>query len=186
MLAKLQATHQGFTARQRGGVTHLVGQRRTTNLGRVIDRLAALGGVHDKLNLVGLQHVDNVWAAFQDLVDDFHLKSGSLHRLRGATGRRHFEPQSLQGFGQLNRAGLIAVTHRYKGTTTARYFFTCPGGCFGKGFGEAFAHPHDLASGFHFWPQNRIDALEFGEREHRLFDAVIRRDDFLGESLAGQ
>src|SRR3546814_5817362 len=46
---------------------------------------------------------------------------------------------------------------------------------------EAAAHAHHLAGGAHFRAEDRVHALELGEREDRLLHAVVVGHDFRSE-----
>jgi hypothetical protein len=61
-----------------------------------------------------------------------------------------------------------------------------PASCAREGGVEAAAHAHHLTGGAHLRPEDRVDALELGEREDRFLHRVVVRHDFLGRALLGQ
>src|SRR3990167_7379797 len=179
---KLQRLTDCRTRRQGGGATDLVLQSVTTNGVRVSNRLTAFSGVDDQGDFVILDHVDHVRTPFGDLVHATHWQASGLDHLRRAGSRHHFEAKINQLTRQISHQWLVVIAHADKGTTAIRQNLAGTQLSLGKRLAEAVANAHHFTSRLHFWAEDRVHALELGEREHRFLNAEERRDDFFGEA----
>src|SRR5690606_35060911 len=100
----------------------------------------------------------------------------------GAGGSDDIEAKVNQFAGHVGNEGLVIFAHADEHGAGGRQHFAGTQLGLGEGLGEAVPHTHHLTGGLHFRPEDRVNAGELGEGEHRFLDAVKVRYDFLGEA----
>src|SRR5579872_4509763 len=113
------------------------------------DGLLAFGGVYDQIDLVVLDHVDDVWPPFAYLVDAPAFDAGGCERGGRTAGRDQREAVPDQTPRQLYRAGLVTLTHADEAAALARQHHARGGLRFGIRLAKSSSSAHDLAGGFH-------------------------------------
>ena len=104
----LHALDGGLGAGDGGEGGHAVEQRGGADVARVGDRVAALlDRVDDHGDLAVLDHVDDVGAAFGDLVDHGAGHAGGIDRRSGTARGDQLEAQCGQAARDLDRARLV-------------------------------------------------------------------------------
>ena len=88
------------------------GERGAAEAEAVGDRLRALGGVEDQLDLARQHRVDDVRAALQHLVDDFDRQPGCAQQRGGAARGDEREAHLDEAAARLDHRRLVAVAHR--------------------------------------------------------------------------
>uniref|UniRef100_A0A0N4ZAF6 NAD-specific glutamate dehydrogenase n=1 Tax=Parastrongyloides trichosuri TaxID=131310 RepID=A0A0N4ZAF6_PARTI len=158
-------------------------QRRAADFEAVGQRLLALGGVEDQLDLAVLHRVDDVRTAFEHLVDQADLDAFRLQIVVGAAGGDDREALGQQRLHRLQDEGLVGVLDRDEGAAFGRQDGAAADLRLGEGAGEggghvglAFTFPvqaHDLAGRAHFRSKQCVNAREAGEWEHGFLDCDV-------------
>uniref|UniRef100_A0A0N4ZAR3 NAD-specific glutamate dehydrogenase n=1 Tax=Parastrongyloides trichosuri TaxID=131310 RepID=A0A0N4ZAR3_PARTI len=177
------ALRGGQRAGRRGVVGDLHHQGRAADREAVGQGLLAVRGVEDQLDLAVLHGVDDVWTAFQHLLDQTDLKALFGQVAVGAAGGDDGEALRQQGLHRLDDEGLVGVAHRDESRALGRQDGAAAGLGLGEGAGEgggqiglALALPvqtHDLAGRAHFRAQNGVDPGEAGEGEDGFLDRDV-------------
>src|SRR5690606_24826370 len=154
---------------KRGGVGHLMLQGAATDVGRITDRLRAIGGVHNQRNLIVFNHIDNVRTAFGNFIDPLHRHAGFTQHTTGTFGRDQTETTFDQAFGHIHHTRLVGITHVQEGHAAFRQLGTRTQLSFIESFAESGAGTHHFTGGFHFRAEDRIHTLELVEREYGFF-----------------
>ena len=184
----LHADRRRARAGERRVGRHLVGQRRAADRVAVLDRRALfLDRVDDQRDLVVLDHVDDVRAAFGHLVHRRHRHAGGRERRRGAARRdqREAELDAASRATSIARGLSLFLT-----LMNTRPCVRQPDARrelrLDERLGEGLADAHHLAGGLHLRAEDRVDAGELDEREHRFLHREVRRHDLAGDALRGE
>ena len=169
-----------LAGRERRGQGRVVGDAAVHRLAAdgvgLADRLLALGGVDDQVDLVVLDHVDDVRAALAHLVD---APAGDAGRRRARAPCRSVatssKPRAISVCASGTAAGLVAIAHADQAHAVARQHHARGALRLRIGLAEGAAGAHDLAGRLHLRAEDRIGLRELAEREHRFLDRVVRR-----------
>ena len=158
-----------------GVVGDLVVERDGTDRAAVFDRLGALGGVEHQLHVAVLHPVGDGAAALVDLVHHLGGDAIGLEPGSGAPGREDGKAELDNDPDRFEHVGrLVGLLDRDEhgarlGQMRARAHLRLE-----EGAREVAVPAHDLAGRAHFRPQDRVDAGEAGEGQHRLLDREPR------------
>src|ERR1035438_5036490 len=113
--------------------------------------------VHNQLDAVALDQINNVRTAFLDLEHPFHYQPRSLKRIGSALSGDDLEAEVYIPARQFNCSRLVIVVDGEKDRTLRRKHM--PGRKLGlrKRLAESGRHAHHLARRLHLRAQNRID-----------------------------
>ena len=185
----LQALHSAMSVPCSGNALHgVVG----TGEGRDVRHLVLDGGladgafvldgvalcprrVDDEVHLLVQDNIQNVGAAFGDLVHHFALDASLFVELGGAFGCVDLEAQFLEllaDFDSLFRqVNLIGQANQHG--TFVREEGTCGFLALVVSEGEVFGEAQHFTGGTHFRAENRVNLGELVKREHSFLGAVV-------------
>ena len=182
-LQQLDPFGGGLGAGDGGEVRHAALERAAADRERVQVRAEALRRVDHHGDLPALNRVDAVRAALGDLVDRLDLQAV----LRADTRPCRCVATSVKPA----RARRCAVGSTAALSSSRTLMKTAPLGRqdraggdlrLGEGGAEGRVDAHHLAGRLHLRAEQRVDAGELGEREHRLLHRDVRRNDLRGEA----
>ena len=131
--------------------------------------------VDDEVHLLVQDDIENVRAAFSNLVHHFALHAGLLVELGGTFGCVDFEAELLEFLADFD--GLFRQVNFVREANQHGTFVREEGTC---GFlalvvseGVVVGEAEDFASGAHFGAENRVHLRELVEREHGFLGAVV-------------
>ena len=131
-------------------------------------------GIDDELDALSLDEVDDVGAAFLDLVHALRLHACFLEDIRRAVGGDEMEAHLGKLAGERNHAMFIVVVDAEKdGAAHGKELARGDLGL-GEGLAEVVGDAHDLAGRLHFGAEDGIDAGELAPRENGRFDEEVR------------
>ena len=185
----MQALHGAVTVAGGGDALHgVVG----TSEGRDVRNLVLDGGltdsafvldgvalcprrVDDQVHLLVQDDVENVRAAFGDLVHHFALDTGLLVELGGAFGSVNLEAELLEFLadfdGLFRQVNLVGQANQHG--TFVREEGTCGFLALVVSEGVVVGEAEDFTGGAHFGAENRVHLRELVEREHGFLGAVM-------------
>src|SRR5262245_56013249 len=115
---------ESLARRERGGQRRVVRDAFVNGFAaygiRFLDRLLALGGVHDEIELVVLDHVHDMRPSLTDLVRAAAGHAGLLQNPRSAIGGYDFEAMRDEALREIHGAGLVPLPHADEAHTPAR------------------------------------------------------------------
>ena len=131
--------------------------------------------VDDQVHLLVQDDIENVRAAFGDLVHDFALDAGLLVELGGAFGGVDLEAELLEFLadfdGLFRQVNLVGEANQHG--TFVREEGTCSFLALVVSEGVVIGEAEHFAGGAHFGAENRVNLGELVEREHGFLGAVV-------------
>ena len=150
--------------------------------GGLADRAFVLDGValcprrvDDEVHLLVQDDIEDVRAAFGDLVHHFALHAGGFVELGGAFGSVDLEAELLEFLADFN--SLFGEVHLVRKANQHGTFVREEGTCgflaLVVGQGVVVGEAEDFAGGAHFGAENRVHLRELVEREHGFLGTVV-------------
>ena len=131
--------------------------------------------VDDEVHLLVQDDVEDVRAAFGDLVHDFALDAGLLVELGSSFGGVDLEAELLEFLadfdGLFRQVNLVGEANQHG--TFVREEGTCGFLALVVGQGVVVGEAEDFAGGAHFGAENRVHLRELVEREHSFLGTVV-------------
>ena len=161
---------------ERRDVRHLVLDGGLADGAFVLDGVALCPRrVDDQVHLLVQDDVENVRAAFSNLVHHFALDAGLLVELGGAFGCVNLEAELLETLTHFDSlvAEVGLVRQADKNCTAGRQDGTCGFLALVVGQGVVVGEAEDFAGGAHFGAENRVNLGELVKREHSFLGAVV-------------
>jgi len=120
-IAVSNSLYTGSRARHRRRVVDFMLQRCASDDRRIANRLFTFSRIHNQVNFIVLQRIDNVGLAFTDFIDDLDIDTRFDQHRSGTPGGNHVEPKLNQVLSNLHQFRLINVTNTQKCRATGRY-----------------------------------------------------------------
>ena len=161
---------------ERGDVRHLVLDGGLADGAFVLDGVALCPRrVDDEVHLLVQDDIENVRAAFGDLVHHFALDASLFVELGGAFGGVDLEAQFLETLTHFDclvaEVGLVRQAD--KNCTAGRQDGACSFLALVVSQGEVFGEAEHFTGGTHFRAENRVNLGELVKREHSFLGAVV-------------
>ena len=179
--------HEALDGRGEGGDGRGDGDAGDDRLGAHLDFVdhgfgAVLGGVHDPLDFLVVDEVQQVRAATGDAEHGAGLDAFVVEHGGGAAGRVQFVTEVHELANERDGLLLVFVLERDEDVALARDLVARCQLALEVGKAAVAIDAHDFAGGFHFRRKRDIDTRELDEREHGFLDAHVRHVDFFGEA----
>ena len=143
---------------------------------------AVLGGVHDPLDFLVVDEVQQVRAATGDAEHGAGLDAFVVEHRRGAAGGVQFVSEVHELANERDGLLLVFVLERDEDVALARDLVARCQLALEVGKTAVAIDAHDFAGRLHFRRKRDVDARELDEREDGFLDAHVRHMDFFGEA----
>ena len=179
--------HEALDGRGEGGDGRGDGDAGDDRLGAHLDFVdhgfgAVLGGVHDPLDFLVVDEVQQVRAATGDAEYGAGLDAFVVEHGGGAAGGVNLVAHIDEALDERDGLLLVFVLERDEDVALARDLVARCQLALEVGKAAVAIDAHDFAGGFHFRRKRDIDTRELDEREHGFLDAHVRHVDFFGEA----
>ena len=175
--AEVVLVHEAFHGRGEGGDGRRDRNARDDSLGAHLDFVdhgfgAGFGGVHDPLDFLVVNEVQQVRAATGDAEHGAGLDAFVVEHGGGAAGRVQFVTEVHELADERYGLLLVFVLERDENVALARDLVA--GSQLALEVGEAAVaiEAHNFTSGLHFRRERDVNTRELDEREHGFFDAT--------------
>ena len=130
-------------------------------------------GIDYKLYLAVCDLVGNIRSALVDLEYLLYGYAVVLYHLEGLACCKDAEAQVIEGTGDIEKLGLVAVVDAEKHCSLLRQSCLSSFLSLVVSLAEAGRYSEHLAGGTHLWSEDGIDFLEHIEGEHGFLNAVV-------------
>lgn len=185
--AEVVLVHEAFHGRGEGGDGRRDRNARDDSLGAHLDFVdhgfgAGFGGVHDPLDFLVVNEVQQVRAATGDAEHGAGLDAFVVEHGGGAAGRVQFVTEVHELADERYGLLLVFVLERDENVALARDLVARCQLALEVGKAAVAIEAHDFAGGLHFRRKRDIDTRELDEREDGFLDAHVRHVDFFGKA----
>lgn len=185
--AEVVLVHEAFHGRGEGGDGRRDRNARDDSLGAHLDFVdhgfgAGFGGVHDPLDFLVVNEVQQVRAATGDAEHGAGLDAFVVEHGGGAAGRVQFVTEVHELADERYGLLLVFVLERDENVALARDLVARCQLALEVGKAAVAIEAHDFAGGLHFRRKRDVDARELDEREDGFLDAHVRHVDFFGKA----
>ena len=185
--AEVVLVHEAFDGGGEGGDGRGDGNAGHDCLGAHLDFIdhgfgTVLGGVHDPLDFLVVDEVQQVRAATGDAEHGAGLDAFVVEHRRGAAGGVNLVAHIDEALDERDGLLLVFVLERDEDVTLARDLVARCQLALEVGKAAVAIDAHDFAGGFHFRRKRDIDTWELDEREDGFLDAHVRHVDFFGKA----